>query len=211
MKLVKGWYLPDTDIDFDKWILNGEYQKEHRDTILNFIKKEKKTLLNAIDVGAHVGFWLKDICKEFKKVYAFEPVEEVRNCLIENVKAKNYHCYTYGLGNVNEIKKINYNPEETGNSYISDIGNKEITIKKLDDLDLEDIDYIKIDAEGYELEVIKGGLKLVEKCKPFIHVEVKSKILKKQGLVLNDIDKFFVELNYELKLKFKSENVYGPK
>jgi hypothetical protein len=81
----------------------------------------------------------------------------------------------------------------------------------LDYLKLPKIDYIKIDAEGFEMEVIKGGLILVERDKPFIHVEVKGKVLEKHGLIPSDIDKFFAELDYELKLKFKSENVYGPK
>jgi len=211
MKQIQGWYLPDTDVDFDRWILDGEYQKEHRDTIIKFVKQEKKVLANAIDVGAHVGFWLKDMCKEFKQVFAFEPVDEVRECLYENVKDSNYHCYTYGLGSKDEVKKINYNPKETGNSYITDNGNKEIVIRKLDNLDLPQIDYIKIDAEGYEMEVIKGGMKIVEKYKPFIHVEVKGKVLEKQGLIPSDIDKFFDEIGYERRLRFKSENVYGPK
>ena len=43
MKNIQGWYLPDTDTDFDRWILNGEYQKEHRDTILEFLKKTRHT------------------------------------------------------------------------------------------------------------------------------------------------------------------------
>jgi FkbM family methyltransferase len=211
MRNLQGWYLPDTDTDFDRWMLDGDYQKLQRDTIIKFVKQEKKILSNAIDVGAHVGFWLKDMCSEFKHVYAFEPVDEVRECLFKNVKAENYHCYTYGLGSKDEIKKIHYNPEETGNSYISKDGNKEIMIRRLDNLDLPHIDYIKIDAEGYEIEVVKGGLKLVEKYKPLIHVEVKDKILEKQGLTSVDIDKFFETIDYELKLKFKSEKVYGSK
>ena len=40
MKQVKGWWLPDTDTDFDRWISNGEYQKVQRDTILEFLKKQ---------------------------------------------------------------------------------------------------------------------------------------------------------------------------
>ena len=67
MKQVKGWSLPDTDTDFDRWILDGEYQKKQRDAILEFVNKNG----NAIDIGAHVGFWLRDMCKQFKNVYAF--------------------------------------------------------------------------------------------------------------------------------------------
>ncbi|MDG1328720.1 MAG: polysaccharide deacetylase family protein, partial [Flavobacteriaceae bacterium] len=45
---------------------------------------------NALDIGAHVGFWLKDMCKEFKQVYAFEPINAVRDCIHHNVKSDNY-------------------------------------------------------------------------------------------------------------------------
>ena len=62
MKQVKGWWLPDTDTDFDRWILDGEYQKKQRDAILEFVNKDG----NAIDIGAHVGFWLRDMGKQFK-------------------------------------------------------------------------------------------------------------------------------------------------
>ena len=211
MKQVQGWYLPDTDVDFDRWILNGEYQKEHRDTILKFLKLQGISFENCIDVGAHVGFWLKDLCYNFKNVYAFEPISDVRECLEKNVTADNYTLFPFALGNETKNVKVSYMPEQTGNTYISDSGNREIELKRLDDLRLPKIDYIKIDAEGFEMEVVKGGLILVERDKPYIHVEVKGKVLEKQGLIPNDIDKFFTELNYEKKLRFKSENVYGPK
>ena len=49
MKQVKGWWLPDTDTDFDRWILDGEYQKKQRDAILEFVNKDG----NAIDIGVN--------------------------------------------------------------------------------------------------------------------------------------------------------------
>lgn len=211
MKQVQGWYLPDTDTDFDRWILNGEYQKEHRDGILNFLKRQDIPFENCIDVGAHVGFWLKDLCKNFKRVYAFEPISDVRVCLEKNMENKNYLLFPFALGNEEKKVKVNYSPEETGNTYITEEGNREIELKRLDDLILPKIDYIKIDAEGFEMEVIKGGLELVKKDNPFIHVEVKGKVLQKQGLVSSDIEKFFDNIDYKLYYKIKSENVYGPK
>lgn len=211
MRTLQGWYLPDTDTDFERWLLNGTYQKHQRDTILRFVKSNKGTLRNAIDVGAHIGFWLRDMCNEFKHVYAFEPMDEVRECLFENIKAKNYTCFTNGLGNEMAVKKVKYNPEATGNTYISEDGNKEISIKKLDTFYLPDIDYIKIDAEGYEIEVLKGGTKLIEMYKPFIHVEIKDKVLVKQGLTNKDVSDYLESINYKPLLNVSSEHVYGPK
>ena len=211
MKQVKGWWLPDTDTDFDRWILDGEYQKEHRDGILSFLKKQGIKFENCLDVGAHVGFWLKDLCKNFDRVYAFEPISDVRECLEKNIKSDNYLLFSYGLGNKNEKVKVNYLPEATGNTYISKEGNREIEIKKLDDIVLPKIEYIKIDAEGFELEVLKGGQKLIEKDKPFIHVEVKGKVLVKQGLSSNDVENYLQSINYKEVFRIKSERVYAHK
>jgi hypothetical protein len=52
---------------------------------------------------------------------------------------------------------------------------------------------------------------LIEKYKPFIHVEVKGKVLVKQGLTNDDIVNYFNSINYKHLLSVSSEHVYGPK
>ena len=211
MKQVKGWWLPDTDTDFDRWILDGNYQKEHRDGILNFLKTQGVEFNNCLDVGAHVGFWLKDLQKTFKMVYAFEPISDVRECLKKNVEKDNYLLFDFGLGNKNEKVMVNYIPEETGNTYVSDQGNREIEIRRLDEIKLPKIDYIKIDAEGYEIKVLQGAEGLITRDEPYIHVEVKQKILERHGLSAVDIDRYFEEIDYKKVYRIKSEFVYAKK
>jgi len=211
VKQVQGWYLPDTDVDFDRWILNGEYQKEHRDGILNFLKLQGCEFNNCLDVGAHVGFWLKDLQKSFKMVYAFEPVDEVRECLLKNVEKDNYTLFPFGLGDENKLVFVEYMPEQTGNTFVSDSGNKQIELRRLDEIKLPKIDYIKIDAEGYEIKVLKGAEGLITRDEPFIHVEVKGKVLAKHGLTSADIDNYFDEIDYKKVYSIKAECVYAKK
>ena len=211
MKQVKGWWLPDTDTDFDRWILDGNYQKEHRDGILSFLKKQGCEFNNCLDVGAHVGFWLKDLQNAFGMVYAFEPISDVRECLKKNVEKDNYLLFDFGLGNKNEKVMVNYIPEETGNTYVSDQGNREIEIRRLDEIRLPKIDYIKIDAEGYEIKVLQGAEGLITRDEPYIHVEVKQKILERHGLSAVDIDRYFEEIDYKKVYRIKSEFVYAKK
>ena len=211
MKQVKGWWLPDTDTDFDRWILDGNYQKEHRDGILSFLKKQGCEFNNCLDIGAHVGFWLKDLQDAFGMVYAFEPISDVRECLKKNVEKDNYLLFDFGLGDKNEKVMVNYIPEETGNTYVSDQGNREIEIRRLDEIKLPKIDYIKIDAEGYEIKVLQGAEGLITRDEPYIHVEVKDKILERHGLTAADIDKYFEEIDYKKVYRIKSEIVYAKK
>jgi len=211
MKIVKDWWLPDGDTHFEEYISNGGYQVSARTGILNYIKQFKKELNNVIDVGSHVGFWSKDFTEQFKHVYAFEPMAEVRECFIKNVTKNNYTLYPYGLGAEEKKVKIQYDPKETGNTYITKSGNREIEIYKLDRFQFDKIDYIKIDAEGYEVEVCKGAVKLIERDKPFIHIELKKKILNKVGLSEQSIYNFFESINYKEVLSLKSEVVFAPK
>ena len=211
MKNVKGWWLPDTDTDFDRWISDGDYQKIHRDGIMAFLKNEGCEFNNCLDVGAHVGFWLRDFCKSFKTVYAFEPISDVRECLEKNIEQDNYILFPFGLGTTNEKVLVNYMPEETGNTYVSDTGNREIDIRRLDEIKLPKIDYIKIDAEGYEIKVCQGAEELITRDKPYIHVEVKQKILEKHGLAVVDIERYFEEIGYHKVYRIKSEYVYAYK
>ena len=90
-------------------------------------------------------------------------------------------------------------------------GNLEINVRTLDSFDLNFIDYIKIDAEGYEIEVVEGAKNLIEKCKPFIHIEAKKKVMVKQNITMNAIEELFKRINYKQVLSVKSELLYAPK
>jgi len=210
MKNIKGWWLPDSDSHFEQYIADGGYQTVHRTTILNYIKNYIKEFNNVIDVGSHVGFWSKEFTELFKHVYAFEPINEVRECYIKNIVKNNYTLYPYGLGSEYKKVKIQYDPYETGNTFITTSGNKEIEIYSLDYFNLNKIDYIKIDAEGYEIEVCKGAINLIKREQPFIHIEKKEKVMKKTGLTENDIYNFFNSINYKEVLSIKSEVLFAP-
>ena len=211
MKNVKGWWLPDSDNHFEQYIADGGYQTTHRTTILNYIKNHINEFNNAIDVGSHVGFWSKDFTELFKHVYAFEPMNEVRECYIKNIVKDNYTLYPYGLGSIEKKVKIQYDPNETGNTFITSKGNREIEVYPLDIFQFNKIDYIKIDAEGYEIEVCKGAVKLIERDKPFIHIEKKKKVMNKTGLTENIIYDFFNSINYKEVLTVKSEVLFAQK
>ena len=211
MKLVKGWYLPDSDTHFENYIKDGGYKTIHRDTILKFIKENRPNLKNCVDVGSHIGFWSKDFTELFNHTYAFDPIPQVRECYVKNITNPNYTLYPYGLGKEEKKISVLYSPKETGNTHASNKGNIDVTVKTLDSFALEDIDYIKIDAEGYEIEALIGANKLIEKCKPFIHIEAKNKVMVKQNITMKDINDYFESINYEQVLSVKSELLYAPK
>ena len=77
---------------------------------------------------------------------------------------------------------------------------------KLDSLELDNIDYIKIDVEGNELDVLKGAIDTIIKNKPIIELEYNN-LSKRFNVELNDIIIFLKKLNYKFDKRFES-NLY---
>ena len=85
MQLIKGWYLPDSEKHFKVYLekVSGnseraEYQSYQRKISLAYVKESRV----AIDIGANIGLWARDICEKFDQVHLFEPYEKNIDCLI---------------------------------------------------------------------------------------------------------------------------------
>ena len=73
------------------------------------------------------------------------------------------------------------------------------------------LDYIKIDAEGHEKEVLVGAVETLEKHKPFVSVEIKEKILEKVGKSRHQLEQQLEDSDYKLILTSGCEHLYGRK
>jgi FkbM family methyltransferase len=138
---------------------------------------------NCIDVGCHKGEML-DLMLRYApqgKHFAFEPIPE----MYENLKIKyngQAEILPYALSDKEGKTTFNYVKNAPAYSGIKkrkyDIENPEITeievkLAKLDDIIPQDIpiDFIKIDVEGAEYGVLKGGEKIISKYKPIVVFE----------------------------------------
>lgn len=156
--------------------LYGEYSEFEVDIFRQLVKSGDVV----IDVGANIGAFtvpLAQIVGEKGRVYAFEPQRVTFQVLCGNVALNNLsNVWTYnkGVGKIAGKIKINENLLG-GNNGCFNIqkckGEYEVDIVTLDSLGLQRCDFIKIDAEGMDMEVIEGAWKLIETCKPIISVE----------------------------------------
>lgn len=199
MKLHKGIYLPDNDTHFAEHMDKGPMYRNcgtYQFKKILMAMKEVPVLRRrvAIDIGAHVGFWSRYLADHFTKVLAFEPVPEHIECFKKNLvkeKREGSHLsyvvlHPVALGNVNSSMLITTTPDNSGNAHVTpdnasiqDLrGGKAVTkvlVKRLDEIprNEEIVDFIKIDVEGYELEVVRGGEKLIKTTKPILVIEQK--------------------------------------
>ena len=120
------------------------------------------------DIGANIGQSAKVYADRFpfSKIHSFEPVTSTFSQLQENTKSigKRIHLVQSAMGDKEEQREIYVNKSSLHNSivYAYPESSKElIAIDTVDAYmrrnDIKAVDFVKIDTEGYELEVIRGA------------------------------------------------------
>ena len=138
----------------------------------------------AIDIGANVGVWSYWLSKYAKQVESFEPNPKIFNVL-KNIKIKNVNSYNIALSNKSGSVDLlvpkgskGFSNQGASLSSIKVQGeHKRISIeaKCLDEYNFLDVDFIKIDVEGHEHEVIEGAQETINKFKPTMVIEMEEK------------------------------------
>lgn len=207
MKKVGSWYFPDGEQHLIEWmmspkgymVINGResYQGRKQLRAMDFVPLDRRR--TAIDVGAHIGLWSFNLAHWFKRVEAFEPVQEHRLCFNQNVnvltdEGDRVTLHPYALGEREDMVTIHTADTSSGDSWIK--GKGTIPMKTLDSFGFENVDFCKCDCEGYEEFILRGGEQMIERWKPVICVEQKRDMastrfgLKPLGAVKFLIDEF---------------------
>ena len=173
-----GWYFPDFETHFPKMLkksvdkgLPPEYQVAVRRRSIELCSKRG----TALDIGANVGLWGRDLVDNFAKVVAFEPVAVFRECLEKNVSGANFFISPLALGDHDTQATMIITEGNSGHSHLdpATLGTGDVQVVKLDNLNMEDVDYIKIDCEGYEYRVLQGAEQTVKRWRPIMVIEQK--------------------------------------
>jgi FkbM family methyltransferase len=150
----------------------GTYEKGTLNLIKQLLSKDK----NMLDIGANIGFvslYASTIVGSNGRIFSFEANPETVPLLEENIRInsfENIHVFPFGLGL--ETERLKIFPEtidqnrgaasldgsvSQGERYI------EIDVKKLDDVKIElPISLLKIDVEGWELNVLMGAKQFLQ-------------------------------------------------
>ena len=165
-----------------KIFTEGIFERIYLETLtefLSFITKNKIKRMSALDIGANIGNHSLFFAGYFKKVYSFEPHPITYKLLAFNTAPyKNIEIFNFGLGDKN--KKINLYSKianiGASTSNHKDNHSKQKSIVQIQTLDqcklkLNNIGLIKIDVEGMEFNVLKGGINLIKDQTPIVVFE----------------------------------------
>jgi FkbM family methyltransferase len=207
---VQGVWLPDEEEEISKF-LNAEqidgvgvYQYAKLRAALAFVKNWRV----AVDVGAHCGLWSMQLVKKFQVVHAFEPIERHRDCFVKN--APKAILWPVALGDKHSTVSLKKGIKSTGDTQIASDGEYESEIHTLDSYHLTEVDFMKLDCEGYELFVLRGGEKLINECRPVMIVEQKPGKGKFYGLGDTEAVKWLQAKGYKLQGVISGDYILTP-
>ena len=154
-----------------------------------------------VDAGANVGMWTRNLMKDFNKVYCFEPNPIFAECWKRNIPAnQNAILYEVGLGDTESTATFNHQLHQ---QLVRTPGN--IDIKTLDSFELTEIDFIKIDVDGYEDLLMKGSVETVSNNSPVINIEMKR---GKRPHVVKNAEDILKKLGYKIKKRTRSDEIW---
>ncbi len=206
---------PKSKIEHDI-ISDKGYQPNITDLLFDSFKDETVFL----DVGANVGFFSIVAAKQFPKmaVHAFEPNDSICSRLKRNIdlnrNLENLEAFPFALSNFSGNTTLFMPSPNESNQGLSSLGDdiegvtngtsQSVSVKQLDELyekSTQKVSAIKIDVQGFEAEVLAGGVKTIRRCRPVIVLEHSDGLFKMPAdarLKKNLIKTFFEELEYRV-------------
>jgi len=151
----------------------------HEPAFMWLLRNEAKGKL-ALDIGANIGYSTLSLCKNMKKVIAIEPDHRSRKILRKNITLNKYEkkvkICSFAMSNNNEEKDFYLAKHPNVSAFIpcKKHWTKKIKIKTktMDSLKVLP-NFIKMDVEGHEVEIINGGMRSLgatKKCKILLEV-----------------------------------------
>jgi FkbM family methyltransferase len=145
----------------------------------------------SIDVGCAVGTFINPLTANSSKVFAFEPndveIDYIKNIYGHHLKSGKLEFHNIGISNYSGVATLSIPDDSHALSSISprkkelfqqefnSIEQKEIVVKTIDEFNIKDVGFIKIDVEGHEYEVLEGAIGTIEDSLPTLYIEIEER------------------------------------
>jgi FkbM family methyltransferase len=185
-----------------------------------------------IQAGGNVGVYALEYSKFFETVYTFEPEKINFHCLTLNTRNtdnifKFQSCLGYNSQPVSLNIKKNLNRTwkitdpvsgkviesiqgaNVGGFYVQGEGN--IPTIDIDSLNLQNVDLIHLDIEGFEGFALLGAIKTILKFRPIIAVELAYNNGDKFNFSTEKVTNLLISLGYELQETIYKDSIFTYK
>jgi FkbM family methyltransferase len=187
---------------------HGDYERFS----LGWVRQSVCPGMICFDIGANIGYYtlhLSRIVGNTGRVFAFEPTTWAFQKLQRNLSLndpENITIERLALSDSEEFEKPlegfafqaswPIDKSSQGNVSSGDTANFTTLDRYIKDNDIESLDFVKIDVDGYEEKVLKGGKSTIERFRPYILIEVCPHALSIVGASVGNLLKHLEELEY---------------
>lgn len=171
----------------------------------------------ALDIGAHIGTMTRLMAVDFKEVKCFEPAFH-RFTKDNTADLNNVTVKPFALGNEDKQEEMYIMDRRTGGSSLvkhprrwerwqKNARMQTINIRRLDNFNCTNIDFIKIDVESYEYFVIDGGKETLKNNSPVIMIEYLDKFPHREYPPA-ETNRLLEKLGYKKVKRFVDDYIY---
>jgi FkbM family methyltransferase len=238
-KKIKYINNQDILVNNDSFIVGGSFamgnvwEPQYIELIYNIINTLNIKNPIFFDIGASTGsFSLLQKCVPNITTHSFEPIPNIFNILQKNIKlnnTENIFLNNFALGESDyetTIKLPEYSQVESlgKDTGLATLGKRPLRFDKYVELptkvitldnyceknNINNIDIIKIDTEGYEYNILKGGKKIISKCKPIIFMEHNLTNMKQCNNTEQQIIDIINDFDYIILKKYEDDILIAP-
>lgn len=171
--------------------------------IEKLIKKYDLKIDGVIHVGGHIGEEVDLYKKYTNNIHIFEPLTECYEKIPQGVEK-----YPFALGSREENREIHVANNKQSSSLFEpkhhlskhpdvSFGEKRfISVKTLDSFEIKNCNFLNLDVQGFELEVLKGAEKTLDGVDS-IYTEVNQIELYSNCVLLDTLDSWLKEKKFE--------------
>lgn len=190
----------------------------------SLVDKYKMNIKGIIHIGAHYGEEILDyIDCGIQDMVMFEPLEENFNILADKVKDLNANIEGHQVALGSEPGKttmyVSDNEKQsssilkpkvhlTHHPYVKFPTTEDVEVSCLDNYDCHEYNFINMDVQGYELEVLKGGTKTLEKV-DYVYCEVNRDEVYENNAYVEELDEFLKGYNMERVVTSWEGQIWG--
>jgi len=183
----------------------GDGQQAQRESGMPHVKQWRVCL----DIGSNVGQWTRPLAKRFDSVTCFEPNPNFRECFNKNITESNVTLFPFGLSDHEHTVTQGMNATHL-NEIVGDTSPRDgdIECRTLDSFGLTDVDYIKIDVDGFEIALLNGARETLSKNNAVINIEMKE---RKRPKIVEESKRILRELGYRFRKRTRSDEIWLKK
>jgi FkbM family methyltransferase len=173
-------------LDYDRGIL---------DQLIPFLDKQALS----VDIGAFIGSHTVEYLKHSAGVVSFEPNPSAFQCL-------SYNCpkavkINVALGCAARERYWTRIYPNCGASYLADEPSPDcltVQVRTLDSYGLDNVGFMKVDAEGEEFAILLGGRETIQRCRPALCMEINEAALERTLTSAREVLSYLRELKYNV-------------